>query len=83
MDTIDPRSEAIEAYRKYRDLAKQCTEYEKRALREIGNKSMAQYQLKTHEGHWDYRNLCNERDLYMAIANMNANMATMLAATRS
>lgn len=79
---MTPRSEyrrrAEEAYANYMQAQSQVSTIEARALVAYGgNKGLRANRLQHGEQYWKYRDLCDDRDMYMKIAQLNAAMAAL------
>lgn len=68
---------ATSAYDKFVVLQERITKIEQRALKRFGNSGVASYQLKTATEYWLYRDLCNDRDIQMKIAQLSASLAAI------
>jgi hypothetical protein len=68
-------TKATEAYNKYREIQSRIEKIEERAKAAHGN--LAESRLKTADEYWKYRDLCVDRERWMKVATLEAQMATM------
>lgn len=68
-------SKATEAYNKYREVQVRIEKIEANAKAAHGN--LAEARLKTADEYWKYRDLCVDRERYMKVATLEAQMANM------
>lgn len=74
---------ATEAYEKYVKVQREIQKYETEAKFAYGNSSLAAQRLKFGDQYWRYRELCGDRTMLMAVAQLNASMAAVTGPTLS
>jgi hypothetical protein len=66
------------AYGKYMKVQAAIEVYEADAKAKYENSSLAAQRLKSGEQYWRYRELCSDRAVHMAVAQLNASMAAAI-----
>lgn len=65
------------AYEKYMNAQRAIEVFEADAKARFENSSLAAQRLQSGDQYWRYRELCGDRAMYMAVAQLNASMAAM------
>lgn len=71
---------AEEAYAKYMKVQAAIEVFEAEAKAMYQNSSLAAQRLKSADHFWRYRELCGDRAIHMAVAQLNAAMASAVGA---